>query len=236
MRALAVIPARGGSKGVPGKNLREVGGVPLIVHALRAADEARGLDLVVVSTDDEAIARVARTNGARVIIRPPELATDDAPVAPVLIHALRSVESDGTGPFDLVVLLQPTAPIRTGAHIDDAARLMERHPSADSVISVCASEDLHPGRMYLLPDDGTMEAVWPEWERSPRQSLPAVYHRNGAIYIVRRETLLEDGLVIGRFPVPFVMPAAYLANVDDERDLIIADALVRAWKEGRLPS
>lgn len=236
MRALGVIPARGGSKGVPGKNLREVGGEPLIVHAVRTADESAHLEHVVVSTDDAEIARVAASVGARVLMRPPELATDDAPVAPVLMHALTEAESDGHGPFDVVVLLQPTSPLRSGAHVDAALEILRDNADADSVVSVCACEDIHPSRMYTLPSDGTMAAIWPEWERSPRQALPPVYYRNGAIYAIRREPLMGEGLAIGRSPAPLVMPAQLLANVDDERDLIVADALVRAWRSGRLPT
>ena len=236
MTALAVIPARGGSKGVPGKNLREVGGEPLIVHAVRAGAEATGLDAVVVSTDDAEIARVAADAGARVLMRPPELATDESPIAPVMRHALLAVESEGRGPFDAIVLLQPTAPLRSGTHVDAALQILQDNIDADSVISVCACEDVHPSRMYELSGDGTMAALWPEWERSPRQAIPPVYYRNGAIYVVRREVLMVEGLAIGRSPAPFVMPSHLLANVDDERDLIIADALVRAWREGRLPT
>lgn len=231
-----MIPARGGSKGVPGKNLREVGGEPLIVHAVRTGEEAAHLDLVVVSTDDDEIARVATSAGARVLMRPSDLATDEAPVAPVLMHALTEAESDGHGPFDVVVLLQPTSPLRSGAHVDAALQILRDNVDADSVVSVCACEDMHPSRMYELPGDGTMAAVWPEWERSPRQELPPVYYRNGAIYVIRREVLMGDGLAIGRSPAPLVMPAQLLANVDDERDLIVADALIRAWRDGRLPT
>jgi len=236
LKALGVIPARGGSKGVVGKNLRDVGGEPLIIHAIRAANEAVSLDQVVVSTDDPEIARVAEDAGALVLRRPADLATDEAPVAPVLAHALGTLEADGEGPFDVIVLLQPTSPIRRGADVDAALALLRGNDSADSVVSVCASEDVHPGRMYTLPGDGTMAALWPEWERSPRQALPPVYYRNGAIYAVRRDVLINDGLAIGRSPAPLVMPSHLLANIDDERDLIVADALVRAWREGRLPS
>ena len=234
--ALAVIPARGGSKGIPGKNLREVGGVSLLVHAIRAAREAERVSEFVVSTDSDEIAGAATAAGARVVVRPSELATDDAPVAAALSHALETVEAEGSGPFDVVVLLQPTAPLRTGTHVDGALRALENAPTADSVVSVCVVEDAHPGRMYRLPGDGTMTPLWPEWERSPRQALPPVYHRNGAIYAVRRDTLLRHGLAIGRRPVPYVMPPELQANIDAERDLIVADALARAWAEGRLPS
>ncbi len=233
--ALAVIPARGGSKGIPGKNLRQVAGDPLVVHAVRVAQESKTLGAAVLTTDDPEIAEVGRAAGARVVMRPADLATDESPVALALAHALRAVEADGDGPFDAVVVLQPTAPLRSGAHVDEALRLLADHPEADSVVSVCAVEDLHPARMYRLGEGGGMEALWPEWERSHRQDLPAVYHRNGAIYVVRRRVLLDDGLVIGRAPVPYVMPAQLQANVDDERDLVVADALMRAWKAGRLP-
>ncbi len=236
LTVLAVIPARGGSKGVPGKNLREVAGVPLVVHAIQAAREATGLDAFVVSTDDRRIAEVARAAGAAVVMRPAELAGDESAVAEALVHALAAVEADGSGPFDAVVVLQPTAPLRSGAHVDEAIERLDAHPAADSVVSVCALEDVHPARMYRLGAGDAMEPLWPEWERSHRQDLPRVYQRNGAIYVVRRALLLDEGLVIGHAPAPYVMSAQLLANIDDERDLLVADALMRAWQAGRLPA
>lgn len=219
---------------MPGKNLKEVGGASLLAHAVRAARESEKLTGFLVSTDDAAIAAAAADLGADVLARPTALAQDETPMAPVLIHALETREAESGARFDGVLLLQPTSPIRTGAEIDRAIDLLAERPSVDSVIGVCAMDDVHPGRMYRLDGEERLLPLDPALERLNRQELPPVYYRNGAIYAVRRQTLVEQGQVIGATPTALVMPTAWLANVDDERDLIIADALVRAWQEGRI--
>ncbi len=232
MRTLGVIPARKGSKGVPGKNVREVAGQPLVSYSIRTALETPELDSAVVSTDDPEVAAIAVSLGVRVVDRPAELAGDAVGMAPVLQHALLQIEG-GTEPFDVVVLFQPTAPIRRPDDVRAVLELLASNPWADSVVSVVRVEDTHPGRMYHLDDAGRMEPIWPEWERANRQELPPVYLRNGALYAVRRATLL-DGAVIGERPIAYPMPANWFANVDDERDLIVTSALLTALREGRL--
>ncbi len=234
LNALGVIPARGGSKGVPGKNLRRVGSATLLAHAVRAAQEARTLARVVVSTDDAEIEGAAGALGVDVLPRPAELAQDETPMAPVLVHALESLERHHSERYDAVVLLQPTSPIRTGAQIDQAVKMLSADDRADSIISVCAMEDVHPARMYEIAEEASLRPLDPSLEQVNRQDLPTVYYRNGAIYAVRRSTLVERGRVMGTSARALVMPTAWLANVDDERDLIVADALVRAWEAGAL--
>lgn len=233
-RALGIIPARGGSKGVARKNLRLVAGEPLVAHAIRTAQESRGLGAFCVSTDDPEIAAVARALGAPVLDRPAELAGDESAIVPVLLHALGAVASPTGAEPNVVILLQPTAPIRTGADVDAVLRLFEDDPELDSAISVCQVDDTHPGRMYHLGPDETLQPLWPDWELARRQDLPPVYLRNGAIYAVTRDTLVRQGQVMGGRRKAYVMPSSHLANVDSERDLLVVDALVRAWKEGRL--
>lgn len=233
MRVLGVIPARQGSKGVPGKNLRPVAGEPLIAHSIRAARESRRLTHFLVSTDGEEIAAAARRLECPVSMRPPELAADETPMPPVLQYALAESEARAGEPFDALVLLQPTSPIRTGADVDAVVTMLEEQPETESVVSVCAVDDAHPARMYRLGNGGEMEPLWPEWEMTRRQELPPLYHRNGALYAVRRKTLVEDGVIVGRVCRAYVMPREQLANIDDERDLEIADLLVRRWQESR---
>jgi CMP-N-acetylneuraminic acid synthetase len=231
--ALGVIPARGGSKGLARKNLRLVGGESLIAHAIRAACASRRLADWVTSTDDAAIASVASDSGSRVVMRPSAMAADDSPVESALLHAVATVE-EGVRRYDAVVLLQPTAPIRTGEDIDAAIAVLEADSEADAVVSVAPAEDAHPARMYGLDGDGRLVSLWPEWASARRQALPAVYHRNGAIYVARR-AWLECGrpILAGRLR-PYVMPRRLTANIDDERDLAVADLLVTMWKDGRL--
>lgn len=234
MRTLGVIPARGGSRGVPRKNLREVAGEPLIAYAIRAARESRLLTAFLTTTDDEEIAEVAARLGSPVLRRPPELAGDDTPMVPVLLHALEHGEAEAGARYDVLVVLQPTSPIRTGEDVDRAIALLGEDPSVDAVISVCAMDDVHPARMYRVDADGRMEPLDPAWECAQRQEIPVVYYRNGAIYACRRELLVGEGTVMGGRRKAYVMPRARLVNVDDERDLAVADVLVRLWKEGRL--
>lgn len=233
MKTLAIIPARGGSKGVPRKNVRLVAGQPLISYAIQAASESASLTAFVVSTDSQEIVDVAQAYSAFTLARPSELAQDSTPIFPVVTHALGEVEKARGVQFDAVVLLQPTSPIRTGADIDSVIRILEEDPAVDGVISVCPMDDTHPARMYNLDESGWMNPLWQEWETMQRQKLPVVYYRNGAIYAVRRSVLFEQKTLMPARKKAYVMPREWLANIDDERDLVIADALVRMWKEGR---
>lgn len=232
-RVLGIIPARAGSKGVVGKNLRPVAGQPLIAHAIRAAAESRRLSAFVVTTDGEAIAAAARQRNCPVVLRPDALAQDDTPMPPVLQHAVRWAEDAHHTTYDAVVLLQPTSPIRTGDDIDAVIELLFE-PGIDSVISVCPVEDEHPARMYTLDASGGMIPLWPDSEMQRRQDLPDLYHRNGALYATRRGVLMDDGVIVGPRRRAYVMPRKYLVNVDDERDLMIAEVVVGRWLEGKL--
>ncbi len=233
MKVLGLIPARGGSKGVPRKNLRPVAGEPLLAYAVRAALDSRRLTAVVTSTDDPEIAALAGELGSRVLLRPAELAADDTPMVPVALHALEHEERELGEPFDALVLLQPTSPIRTGADVDAVIEILAGEPRVDTVISVSAMDDVHPARMYRLGEDGVLEPLWSEWETAQRQDLPVVYYRNGALYAVRRRALIDHRSLMAGRKRAYVMPREQLVNVDDERDLLIADLLVGRWKAGR---
>jgi CMP-N-acetylneuraminic acid synthetase len=186
------------------------------------------------TTDDEEIAEVAANYGCPVIKRPPELGRDDSPMVPVVLHALEHAEREQGITFDALVLLQPPAPIRTGADIDAMIDRLGADPPVDCVISVCPMDDVHPARMYRLDGDGVMESLWPEGETAQRQDLPVVYYRNGALYVFRRGLLVNQGVVMGGRRAAHIMPRERLANIDDERDAIITDVLVQLWKDGRL--
>ncbi len=231
MKTLAIIPARGGSKGVPRKNLRLIAGQPLITYAIQAAQESIKLTSFVVTTDSEEIADTARNAGAFTLLRPAELAQDNTPMLPVVLHALDEVEKNAQCHFDALILLQPTSPIRTGKNIDDVIAILVGDAEVEGVISVCPMDDTHPARMYTLEENDRMNPLWPKWETLQRQKLPIVYYRNGAIYAVRRSVLFEQHTLMPVRKKAYVMPREWLANIDDERDLIIADALVRLWKK-----
>ena len=234
MRALGIIPARGGSKGVKNKNIRQIAGEPLIAYAIRSAQESHSLTFFLTTTDSDEIALVAQNYGSPVLMRPSELARDDTPMVPVVLHALQYAEKKVGESYEIVVLLQPTAPIRTGEDIDAVIQILRKDKTVDSIVSVSPIEDMHPGRMYRLDAEGWMEPLWSEWEIAQRQVLPVVYYRNGAIYATRRSVLIEKNTIIGERKKAYIIPRTHLLNIDDERDLIIADLLVELWKEGRL--
>lgn len=232
-KVLAVIPARGGSKGVPHKNIRPVGGKPLIAYTLETALAARGLlHRVVVSTDDPAIADVARAYGAEVpFLRPPELAADRAPMIPVLQHAVQFVEDGEQQRMDWVLLLQPTAPLRTVADIEAALRLAQAG-GCDSVISVVQVFAVHPMLMKRIENDRLLPYCLEEKEGTRRQDYqPPAYMRNGMIYLTRRDVLMEQASIWGAVIRPYVMPEERSINVDSELDLKLLEFVLAEQQE-----
>lgn len=223
MRVLGVIPARGGSKAIPGKNLADLGGIPLLHWTTRAARRSR-LTRTIVSTDDEAIAEAARDAGVEVpFVRPAALATDDASSIDVAAHALEQLGADG---FDAVMLLQPTTPFRTSDDIDDALATLDSS-DADSVIGVVDVGGHHPARMKFVERGRLVDPPYAEeFENQPRQQLEPVHIRNGAVYLTRVPTLLS-GSFRGRESRALVMPPERSINIDTPLDLLLARAIVR---------
>ena len=221
MKVFALIPARGGSKGVVRKNVRLLGERPLIAHTIAAAQKSQTVTRFLTSTDDDEIAAVAQAYGSLVLRRPPELAADDTPMIPVILHALDYWEESP----DYFVLLQPTTPQRTAADIDAAVQLLHE-TGADSVVSVYQVEDHHPTRMYVL-ENGRLHPYATEPTSRLRQALTAVYHRNGAIYACRPQLLRDHNTLIGPDTRPYLMPRARSLNIDDEMDFAFAEFLWR---------
>ena len=219
MKVLGVIPARGGSKSVPRKNIQLLAGIPLIAHTIRSAQESRRLTHFLTSTDDKEIADVAAQAGSAVLMRPTDLAQDETPMPPVLLHALDEEEKQGRA-YDVVVLLQPTCPLRRGTEIDGALDHLEAQ-GADVVISVYQVSDAHPARMYHLRDN-RLSPVAPQWEMANRQVLPPVYHRNGVIYAARVPVFRQKKTFYVHNAAPFVMPKESAVNIDDPLDLKFA--------------
>ena len=232
MYAFAVIPARGGSKGLPGKNLMKVGRLSLIGHAVASARESRLLSRVVVSTDDEAIAFEAKNVGGEVpFARPPELASDEAGMIPVLEHAVRWLEDvEGTKP-DLVVLLQPTSPFRTGPDIDLVIRRVI-DSGADSAQTLVEAS-YHPHFMSRLEGDRTVPLFAAESARYVRrQDPPNVYQPSGSVYVTRRAVLMDEGRIIGRDNRGLVMGYEASVKIDTIWEFRLAEAVLAA---GRAP-
>lgn len=199
MRVLGIVPARGGSKGIPGKNVRALGGKPLIVHTAEAALAARRLSRVVLTTDDEKIAEVGRACGLEVpFLRPAELAQDDTPTLPVLQHAVTELERAGDR-FDAVCLLQPTSPFRRAGDIDGCIELLEKE-GLDAVVSVLPVPPEHnPHWVYFRDGDGLLRLATGEDQPIPRrQELPPAFHRDGSVYVTRRDVLMEGNSLYGK--------------------------------------
>lgn len=229
MRVLGVIPARGGSKGVPRKNLREVGGRPLLAWTLDAAREADDvLYRTVVSTDDEEIAAVARGLGGDVPwLRPAYLGGDKVPMLPVLRHAVEAVEAEEGEPVEWVCLLQPTAPFRTADDVRAAVALAGRG-GCDSVISVVRVFDVHPVLMKRIEDDRLVPFCVEEREGTRRQDYdPPAYMRNGCLYLTRRDVIMERGSLWGDVIRPYVMPEERSVGIDNELQVKLVDLLLR---------
>lgn len=234
MTVLGVVTARGGSKGIPGKNLKRLGGQPLIWHTLQSAAASNAFDRVILSTDDHAIANFARVQGCEVpFMRPAELAQDDTPHLPVLQHAVGWLkEQEGYTP-DAVMLLQPTSPLRRPDDICEAIRLLQA-TGADSVLTVSAvSSHVHPLRMLRVADDGTARLFVsgdPVRRRiNRRQDLPTAWLMNGAIYLFRTPVLSgEDASLYGDRTVALPIPAPYDVSLDDPEDWEAAERALAA--------
>lgn len=226
-----VIPARGGSKGLPGKNLRILGPLSLIGHAIASCREASRLSRFVVSTDSAEIAAEARRHGAEVpFLRPAALASDEAGMVPVLQHAVRWLESSGGTRPDLVVTLQPTSPFRTGADIDrTVAKLLET--GSDSAQTVTEAS-YHPFFMKTLDGDRTVPLFADGHKFVRRQDAPAVYQPSGAVYVTRCAVLMEQGRVLGDDNRAIVMGFESSVNIDTEWDFLLAELLLA---RGRAP-
>ena len=225
MATLGITLARGGSKGVPGKNTKMLDGKPLIAYTIEEALKAP-LDYYVVSTDSEEIAEVAKKYGANVIMRPEGLAQDHTPTLDALLHALASTESDLDENYDIVADIRCTNPFKT---VFDIAGAIDKlvGTGADAVIGVCKVNHHHPSRLKHIFRDRLVD-IWPEPESGNRQDLtPDVYVRNGSIYVVRRAGL-EEGIHIKLSDNvrPWIMPEERSLNIDTPCDFLLAEAII----------
>lgn len=230
IRTLALIPARAGSKSVPNKNVASLCGTALLNYSVWAAVQSRLFAEVLVSTDSpDYLARAAALGVRTDYLRPADLAQDATPTRPVVLHALDWYAKLGVAAFDAVMILQPTAPFRTPAHMAAALDLLERHPEATSVVGVCRLADHHPARIKKLRDGKWLEDFCvPEPDGSRRQDLkPDAYIRNGTIYLSRLSTLREGSSILGKRILALEMPEANSINVDTSLDLLTAEAALK---------
>jgi CMP-N,N'-diacetyllegionaminic acid synthase len=222
---LAIIPARGASKGIPRKNLRMLGSLPLIGHTLRAALGVSCIDTVIVSTDSREIADFAGEMGVPTEhLRPAHLAEDNTPSTAVVEYELAAHRERTGTRAEHVMLLQPTAPLRQARHIDEAVAVYEAS-GADSLISVCDVGPGHPDYMYRARE-GLLERFLETQSHTRRQELPRLYLRNGAIYIAATSYFERTGKLIAPHTAYYEMDRRSSVNIDEPEDLSLAQALL----------
>jgi N-acylneuraminate cytidylyltransferase len=230
VEVLAVVPARGGSKGLPRKNVAAFLGRPLIAWSIDAGLQARLVTRVIVSTDDDEIAEAARTAGAEVpFMRPPELAGDLVPDLPVFVHALQWLQdNEGYSP-EIVVHLRPTSPLRPVGLVDEGVGRLIAAPDADSLRSVCEPM-ANPFKMWRIEDGLLVPLVdsgIPEGYNRPRQELPTVYWHTGTLDVIRASTILSQGSMSGRTILPLLVDPSLAADIDDLHSLHHAEDMGR---------
>lgn len=229
--AVALIPARGGSKGIPHKNVAPLGGRPLIAYTIEAALRARSVGRTVVSTDDAGIARLSRELGAEVpFLRPSDLAQDETSMVEVVKHFLERLAAvEGLRP-EVIVLLQPTSPLRTAADIDRAVELF-RGGAWDSVVSVVRVKR-HPLWMFAMEGGRLVPLAEAGREATRRQDLPLVWRLNGAIYVTRPATISAYDNLLGEKVGAYEMPDERSLDIDSPLDLLFAETWLKASSKG----
>jgi len=226
---LGLIPARGGSKGLPGKNIKSLLGKPLIAWTIKQALASKYLDRLVVSTDNKEIAEISRKYGADVpYMRPKELAEDNAKGIDVILHAIDWLkENDNRKQYELIMLLQPTSPLRRFEDIDKAIELLFLK-EAKAIVSVC-EVDHHPLWANTLPEDGCMkDFIRKEIMNKNRQELPVFYRLNGAIYLAYCNYIKQCKSFLGKETFAYVMPRERSIDIDNEMDLKLAEILMNS--------
>ncbi len=226
MEILAIIPARGGSKGIPRKNMVMLNGKPLVAYSIQHARGSKNINRVIVSTEDEEIAHVCRGFGAEVpFMRPKELAEDHVLDLPVFTHALTFLKEHENYQPDIIVHLRPTTPYRKPEWIDEAISLILQHPQADSLRSVSKPEQ-HPYRVFSIDSQGFLEPIMKHEHPTPyllrRQDLPAMYYYNCVLDITSPGTIFNKKSMTGDKMLPFIISSEDVLDIDSFRDLEFA--------------
>jgi CMP-N,N'-diacetyllegionaminic acid synthase len=224
---LAIIPARGGSKGLPGKNIRLLGGLPLVAHTIRVAQEASCIKRIVLSTDDESIARIGKDFGAEVpFLRPKELAQDHSKSIDNYTYTLDRINQNRTKPYEDFVVLQPTSPLRIAHDIQQSVGLFFEK-NAESVISV--SEASHPASWYRTIDDsGVLRSYFPDnTSNLNRQELKPSYLPNGAVFVLSLNLLKSKYSFYSEKTYPYIMPQSRAIDVDTLLDFKFAEYIMK---------
>ena len=223
---LAVIPARGNSKGLPRKNLRLLANKPLIVYSVEAALKSDYINRVIVSTEDKEIAEIARTYGADVIYRPIDLAKDDTPMIDVILHVLDSLEPEYTP--NIIVLLQPTSPLRDNKDINEAIELF-LNEYCDAVAGV--TENIKIYWSFRVKDGYIQPVFGDKYLKKRRQDLPPLYLPNGSIYIAKPDILKKYRNFYWGKILPYIMSSEKSIDIDTKMDFILAELLIKKQEE-----
>ncbi len=231
---LALIPARGGSKGLPLKNIKPLLGKPLIAWSIEQAKACKYIDRVVVSTDDNAIAKIAVEYGAEVpFLRPAHLATDTASSIDAVIHAIKFFEKEGSV-FDFLVLLEPTSPLRDSEDIDKALEELQRKNDAESIVGVSKVVNVHPSFLFRIRNETIEPYSDQTFETIRRQDLDDLYFLEGSLYISYCSSLKKRNSFYHNATLPYIMPKYKSYEIDDLDDFIIVESLLAAKKEGSI--
>lgn len=217
---LGIIPARGGSKRLPRKNLLPFAGKPLLAWTIEAAQASRTLDRVVVNTEDNEIKEVSKQYNVEVVLRPEALATDTATTFDVLIHTLDTLKADGYEP-DVIVLLQPTSPLRESADIDKAVECWQRYRDA-TVIGVCELGNPAAAWSFVMDKDALTPVLGWDILTKRSQDVPKLYIPNGAIYVFTPAVLRARGRVLGPPLIPYIMPIERSIDIDTQEEFHLA--------------
>lgn len=218
MKVVAIIPARGGSKGIPRKNVKQLAGKPLVAYPIEAAKSCKLIDRVVVSTEDDEIEAAAKNAGAETIKRPAGLAGDGVPTLPVLIHAVKQLEKSNYRP-DIIVLLYATAPLVKPVVIEDGIKAVAS--GCDAALSVC--EDTRNYKLWRKSRSGYKQLFS---KRVNRQKAEKIYRENGALYVMSYETLMKKKSVTGKKTHLIFMKTDESVDIDTPIDFILAEALI----------
>ena len=224
MNIVAIIPARGGSKGIPRKNIKELDGKPLIAYIIETALKVEELDRVIVSTEDEEIAEIAKKCGAEVpFIRPEELAKDETPTLPVLQHTVKYLEEKESYRPDIIVLLYATSPLLKAERVSEAIRML-KEGEFESILSVVEDKG-----HYWLEKDGKYERMYPKIVKNRQFTIP-LFKENGAIYVYKRDILMKGGIMDDTTRGLLIMQRDESIDVDEPIDFEIAKLLMRRRK------
>lgn len=227
-RIVAIIPARGGSKGIPGKNIKSLCGKPLIAYSIETAQQSRLVDAVAISTDSEEIAGVARSYGGDVpFLRPAEFAQDNSPDSEFLIHAVEWLEQNRNWTPEIIVLLQPTSPSRTAEDIDVVLQQMI-DTDADSAKTVIHGGAFNPYKMWIDRGGKFMEPLFPENLHTPRQQLPEYYVQIGLVYATKT-SFIKSGEIWGPKVACVPVSADKLTDLDEPEDWTKAEAIMKSY-------